>query len=281
MTPIGTTRNHGVSHIHRPGTDHRSAFDPGSIKSEAPGCNRGLHHGGEYGNHRSCARQKSIAGAGRQHRSGDPGRCPMSSIPEGWFVDVNGPQIVVRVSGRPDGQFHLTLGEARALRVQLHLAYLLAGRNTAEAALLRKLFGSHPELRDADISHDLAADLLETYKSYMGRPADSPAQEEAATEPGPLPVDWRIAATGGSVDFVVPAIGAGGRYTLTQAEALAAGVALIRQAERARYNRMESRRRAIEEGSSEFFASFYGPDYLEDLRRDWPEDDEAERGGAE
>jgi hypothetical protein len=205
----------------------------------------------------------------------------MSSIPEGWSVDVNGPQIVVRVSGRPDDQFHLTLGEARALRVQLHLAYLLAGRNTTEAALLRRLFGSHPEWHDADIAHDLAADLLESYKAYAGRPADNAAQEEAANEPGRLPVDWRISATGSSVEFVVPAGAVDGRHTLTEKEALAAGVALIRQAERARHNGMESRQRAIEEGASEFFAALYGPDYLGDLRRDWPDDDGAERGGAE
>lgn len=205
----------------------------------------------------------------------------MSSMPEGWSVDVNGPQIVVRVSSRPDDQFHLTLDEARALRVQLHLAYLLAGRNTAEAVLLRKLLGSHPELRDADISHDLAADLFETYKSYAGRPVDNPAQEEAATEPGRLPVDWRISATGSSVELVVPAIAADGRYTLTQAEALAASATLIQQVERARRNRMESRQKAIEEGASEFFAGLYGPHYLVDLRGDWPDDDDAERGGAE
>jgi len=206
----------------------------------------------------------------------------MSSMPAGWSVDVEGTRIVVRVSGRPDDQFHhLTLGEARALRVQLHLAYLLAGRNTAEAALLRKLFDTHPDLRDADISHDLAADLLETYKSYAGRLADNSAQEEAATEPGRLPVDWRISATGSSGEFVVPSSAADGGYSLTVKEALAAGVALIRQAERARHNRMESRRRAIEEGASEFFAGLYGPNYLGDLRRDWPDDDGAEGGGAE
>lgn len=42
MTPIGATRNHGVSQIHRPGTDHRSAFDPGSLTSEAPAATEGF-----------------------------------------------------------------------------------------------------------------------------------------------------------------------------------------------------------------------------------------------
>src|ERR1700682_2076026 len=36
MTPFGTTRNHGVSRIHRPGTDHRSAFDSGLTKERSP-----------------------------------------------------------------------------------------------------------------------------------------------------------------------------------------------------------------------------------------------------
>lgn len=205
----------------------------------------------------------------------------MSSLPEGWSVDVSGPQIVVRVSGRPDHLFHLTLQEARLLRVQLHLAYLLAGRNTAEAVRLWKLFGDHPDLRDADIFHDLAADLLEIYKSHTGRPADNPEQEDAETEPGQLPRDWGISAVGDSVEFVVPASADDGRYTLTRAEALAAGVLLIQEAERARHNWMEFRRRAIEEEASEFFAGLYGPDYIEDLRRDWLDDDGPEHGGAE
>lgn len=205
----------------------------------------------------------------------------MSQMPEGWSVDVRGAQILVHVSGRPDDQFYLTLQEARSLRVQLHLAYLLAGRNTAEVSALRKLFADHPELRADDISHDLAADLLEAYKSYVVRAVDGQAQEEAETDAGQLPRDWGISAIGSSVEFVVPASAADGHFALTEREAVAAGVALIRQAERARQNRMESRRRAIEEGAGEFFAGIYGPDYLEDLRRDWPGGTEDERGGAE
>ncbi|MCH9668703.1 MAG: hypothetical protein K0U80_12715, partial [Actinomycetia bacterium] len=50
----------------------------GLIKSEAPGCNQGLHHGGEYGNHRSCARDDSIAGAQQQLSACSFSRCAMS-----------------------------------------------------------------------------------------------------------------------------------------------------------------------------------------------------------
>lgn len=53
----------------------------------------------------------------------------MSPMPEGWSVDVDGTKVAVRVSGRPDDLHRLTVQEARWLRNQLHLAYLIAAQN--------------------------------------------------------------------------------------------------------------------------------------------------------
>lgn len=52
----------------------------------------------------------------------------------GWSVDVNGTRVVVRVSGRPDDEFDLSAEEARALKNQLHVAYLIARRTHLAAA---------------------------------------------------------------------------------------------------------------------------------------------------
>lgn len=54
----------------------------------------------------------------------------MSPMPEGWSVDVEDARILVYVSGRPDDRFQLTIEEARTLRNQLHVAYLVAWRNS-------------------------------------------------------------------------------------------------------------------------------------------------------
>ena len=53
----------------------------------------------------------------------------MSPMPNGWSVDVDGTRVIVRVSGRPDDLHRLTAQEARWLRNQLHLAYLIAAQN--------------------------------------------------------------------------------------------------------------------------------------------------------
>lgn len=53
----------------------------------------------------------------------------MSPVPNGWSVDVDGTKVIVRVSGRPDDPHRLTVQEARWLRNQLHLAYLVAAQN--------------------------------------------------------------------------------------------------------------------------------------------------------
>jgi hypothetical protein len=54
----------------------------------------------------------------------------MGDLPDGWSVDVDGPKIVVTLPVREEsGRRILSRHEARVLRFQLHLAYLLAGRN--------------------------------------------------------------------------------------------------------------------------------------------------------
>ncbi len=53
----------------------------------------------------------------------------MSPMPDGWSVDVDGTRVVIRVSGRPDDLHRLTVQEARWLRNQLQLAYLIAAQN--------------------------------------------------------------------------------------------------------------------------------------------------------
>lgn len=50
-------------------------------------------------------------------------------MPNGWSVDVDGTRVIVHVSGRPDDLHRLTVQEARWLRNQLHLAYLIAAQN--------------------------------------------------------------------------------------------------------------------------------------------------------
>lgn len=53
----------------------------------------------------------------------------MSPMPNGWSVDIDGTRVIVRVSSRPDDLHRLTVQEARWLKNQLHLAYLIAARN--------------------------------------------------------------------------------------------------------------------------------------------------------
>ena len=56
----------------------------------------------------------------------------MSEIPDGWSVDVDGEKVVVNFPVEGDyGHRVLSRHQARVLRTQLHLAYLLAERNDA------------------------------------------------------------------------------------------------------------------------------------------------------
>lgn len=183
----------------------------------------------------------------------------MTSMSDGWSVDVDGTGIIVRLSGRPDGAYRLTMHEARVMRAQLHLASLLAGRNqwaTGEDPGGREPSGEMPtysaltqdelNLREVEINDDVAAEALDRYKKYVERylaetlegasgdaSGSSHSTFAAGEMPSSLPRGWRIAARGRSVEFVVPASADDGRFVIGIDEAIAAGVALIQQAERA------------------------------------------------
>lgn len=224
----------------------------------------------------------------------------MSEITDGWSVDVDGVNVVVEFPrGEDAGRRVLSRHEARVLRVQLHLAYLLAGRNRSttgadsdatpeEVFAFKALMQDHPDLRTVDITEEMAAELLDRYKAFVGRnsertsagelgpesSAEARAHSSAASGVSPvtarLPRDWNIAARGQTVEFVVPASAADGHFALRIEEATAAGLALIQQAERARLAWLEARERAIEQTGGSLSGT-YGPGYLDEVREGWYE----------
>lgn len=133
---------------------------------------------------------------------------------------------------------------------------------------------------------ELAVELLDRYKAYVrryleefpqrGLGHDSSAEiqdRRRATALGlraELPRDWSIIAAGQSVEVVVPASGADGYFVLGIDEAVAAGLALIQQAQQARLTRLEARKRAIEQTSGSLGGA-YGTDYLNEEREGWDE----------
>ena len=169
----------------------------------------------------------------------------MTSMPAGWSVDVDGKEVIVCVSGRPDDRFVMSVQEARTLRNQLHIAYLVAWR-------------------DFDSDSGGAPD------SELGAPAVSAAMLPALNEADVLPINWRIADEGQSVELSVPGSAADGEFTLSVREALAIGRALLRHAGRAQLARLDARWLAIEETSGTLDAAF-GPDYLCEEREGWDE----------
>lgn len=191
----------------------------------------------------------------------------MSPVPVDWRVDVEGTRVVIRTSARPDDAHWLTVHEVRVLQAQLHLASLLAGRNqwaTGEDPGASAIVGETPtysaltqdelSLREVKISDDVAAEALNRYKKYVDRylagtlesasgdtPDPSHVTSASGETPNSLPRCWRIVARGHSVEFVVPASAEDGRFTIGVDEAIAAGVALIQQAERASMRQEEGR----------------------------------------
>ncbi|SHU95771.1 antitoxin MazE-like protein [Mycobacteroides abscessus] len=57
----------------------------------------------------------------------------MSPMPEGWSVDVDGTRVVVRAPGGPGVGFYLDVAQARMLKKQLHLAYLIADHQRSDS----------------------------------------------------------------------------------------------------------------------------------------------------
>lgn len=169
----------------------------------------------------------------------------MSAVPDDWSVDVEGAQVVVRSPRTTQTEHFLTPAEARSLRNQLHVAYLVAWRDV-----------------DSDSGNAPDSESNETAVSAAMLPALNEADE--------LPTNWRIADKGQSVELSVPASAADGEFTLSVREALAIGRALLRHAGRAQLARLDARWLAIEETSGTLDAAF-GPDYLCEEREGWDE----------
>lgn len=185
-----------------------------------------------------------------------------------WRVDVEGTWVKIRTSARPDDAHFLTVHELRVLQAQLHLASLLAVRNQAATGVdlgASAIVGETPtysaltqdelNMREVKISDDVVAEALNHYKKYVDRylagtpenasedtPDPSHVTSASGETPDSLPRDWRIVARGDLVEFVVPASAEDGRFVLEIAEAVAAGIALIQQAERARMGQEEGHR---------------------------------------
>jgi hypothetical protein len=131
--------------------------------------------------------------------------------------------------GDDSGPRVLSRHDARVLRVQLHLAYLLAGRNswrTGTTTVARR--AEQPE-----------AGVFATEAGFV----DDGGDEGVGRSPtGQLPRVWSIDPAGQTVTFIVPASGVDGEFELTDVEALSAGVRLIQRSANARSVRL-----AIEE----------------------------------
>jgi hypothetical protein len=67
-------------------------------------------------------------------------------MPEGWSVDTDGSSVILKIPSGA-GNYVLSAGEARALKNQLHIAYLIASR--------RELGAVAPEALRSQIQHDL------------------------------------------------------------------------------------------------------------------------------
>lgn len=149
----------------------------------------------------------------------------MSPMPEGWSVDVDGTRVVVRTPGRPGVGFYLDVAQARMLKNQLHLAYLIADHQRGEDVPMS-------QLPAADAGRDIDDSAFERREdlSFSQQRSDSGRDDDL----GPIPAGWHIETVAWRVHFEVSASGVDGEFTLTPDEALVAGIALIRGSERAR-----------------------------------------------
>lgn len=152
----------------------------------------------------------------------------MSPMPEGWSVDVEGTQVVVRVSGRPDDRFVLSAGEAWTLKNQLHLAHLTA-RRLPRAPV-------DPDQLEQEIRRgpDAQAGAVEATDAPEESVKHEMQTRGVHSDLNPWPLGWSVEVVGRWVFVEVPASAVDGVFQLTYAEAMFAGVALIRGSERAR-----------------------------------------------
>lgn len=254
----------------------------------------------------------------------------MSLMPDGWSVDVDAENVVVTFpTGGGLARLPLSQREARVLRNQLHLAYLLAGRNIrtsgdfpegggAESDTLGALIRDRLHLREIDLSEEERAELLARHRQRVKRYIEQLEQDAAhpetaitfddwenpeagaqAAEGGravdvdagrarhepvvELPHGWSIEPAGEHIRFVVPASGVDGLFELTDAEALAAGVALVRASERARIDRLASARGAVDPVVDHIDSAQVLDDQRSERYPDWfppeGEEDEESSGG--
>lgn len=129
----------------------------------------------------------------------------MSPMPDGWSVDVDGARVVLRVLGTADVRFNISAEEARMLKNQLHVAYLIAQRNTL----------GDQELSGTEFTSSDAVAAVESHVADEGLTADA------------LPAGWAIWPEGGLVHFKVPASAAAGYFELSRLEAAVVGIVLL------------------------------------------------------
>jgi hypothetical protein len=126
-------------------------------------------------------------------------------MPDGWSVDVDGTRVVLRVLGKADVRFNISADEARMLKNQLHVAYLIAYRNAP----------NEQEFSGTEFTSPDAVAAVEAHAADEDLTADA------------LPAGWAIWSEGGLVHFRVPASAADGDFELSRLEAAVVGIVLL------------------------------------------------------
>jgi hypothetical protein len=126
----------------------------------------------------------------------------MSQMPDGWFVDVDGDKVLVTIpAGDESGRRLLSRHEARVLRVQLHLAYLLAGGNfwttgggaaapQEEPDSFSALIRDRLDLGRVEISAEKRAELLAKHRQRVERYREELERATAEQGVAAWSVDW-------------------------------------------------------------------------------------------
>ncbi len=129
----------------------------------------------------------------------------MSPMPDGWSVDVDGTRVVLRVLGKADVRLNISADEARMLKNQLHVAYLIAHRNAP----------NEQEFSGTEFTSSDAVAAVEAHAVDEELTADA------------LPAGWAIWPEGDLVHFEVPASAADGDFELSRLEAAVVGIVLL------------------------------------------------------